>query len=97
MSKVITEKAPSFTPDATDSHRGKFAAKTILLNDDWHTFGEVASQLMKAVRCSYSEGLAIANVVHHTGSAVVYSGPFERCEAVAMVLEGIALRVKVER
>jgi ATP-dependent Clp protease adapter protein ClpS len=50
---------------------------------------------MKAVRCDYTRGLALANVVHHTGSATVYSGPRERCEAVAAVLEDIRLRVQV--
>lgn len=71
--------------------------RTVLLNDDWHTFQEVALQLMKAVRCTYEKGLALANVVHLTGSAIVYQGPKERCEAVAEVLEEIRLKTQVCR
>jgi ATP-dependent Clp protease adapter protein ClpS len=55
----------------------------------------VAVQLMKAIRCTYERGMQLANVVHYTGSAVVYSGPRERCEAVAAVLQDIRLRVQV--
>lgn len=68
---------------------------TILFNCDCHTFDEVARQLVKAIRCSYDQGMAIAAVVHTKGLAVVYTGPRERCEAVAMVLESIGLIVKV--
>ena len=50
---------------------------------------------MKAIRVSYDRGLEIANTVHHSGKAVVYTGHRERCEAVAMVLEDIGLRTKV--
>ncbi|HOW28451.1 MAG TPA: ATP-dependent Clp protease adaptor ClpS [Elusimicrobiota bacterium] len=72
-----------------------FYCKTILFNCDCHTFDDVATQLMRAIRCTYTRGLQLANVVHHTGSAVVYSGPRERCEAVAAVLEDIGLSVLV--
>lgn len=84
-------------PQTTDRSGHGDAAKVVLLNDDWHTFDEVAGQLVKATKCTYSRGLALANVVHHTGSAIVYSGPVERCEAVAMVLEAIRLKVLVEK
>ena len=40
--------------------------------------------------------MALANMVHNVGHAVVYRGARERCEAVAMVLEEIKLRVTVE-
>lgn len=97
MILVVDQKKTSekITPKETD--RNSFLSKTILFNDAWHTFDEVAGQLVKAIRCTYSRGIALANVVHHTGSAIVYSGPRERCEAVAMVLEDIGLRVSVEK
>jgi len=81
----------------TDASRGVLGWKTILLNCHCHTFQDVALQLMKAVRCSYDKGMQLANVVHHTGSAVVYSGPKERCEAVAAVLEDIGLVTQVDQ
>ncbi|HVO32335.1 MAG TPA: ATP-dependent Clp protease adaptor ClpS [Elusimicrobiota bacterium] len=68
---------------------------TILFNCNCHSFDDVASQLMKAIRVSYDQGMRIAEVVHSSGKAVVYTGHRERCEAVAMVLEDIGLRVKV--
>lgn len=74
-----------------------YGARTILFNDDFHTFDDVARQLVKAIRCPYSKGMALANVVHTLGSAIVYTGHLERCEAVASVLEEIRLRTIVER
>ena len=90
----MTEKAPRKMEANTDDASGW---RTVLLNDDWHTFQEVATQLVKAIHCSYGRGLAFANVVHHTGSAIVYKGPKERCEAAAAVLEVIKLKTQVCR
>jgi ATP-dependent Clp protease adaptor protein ClpS len=70
---------------------------TILFNCNCHSFEEVARQLMKAIRVSYDGGMAIADTVHHSGKAVVYTGHRERCEAVAMVLEDIGLITKVSQ
>ncbi len=90
-------KIPKKIKKSTTTGGSGFEAKTILFNDDFHTFDEVAGQLVKAIRCSYSKGIALANVVHNLGSAIVYTGHPERCEAVAMVLEEIKLRTIVER
>ncbi len=69
--------------------------RTVLLNCDCHSFDEVERQLIKAVRCSLAQARRWSMEVHSSGSAVVYRGPRERCEAVAMVLEDIGLQVKV--
>ncbi len=90
-------KIPKKIKKATTGSGSGFEARTILFNDNFHTFDEVAYQLVKAIRCSYSKGMALANVVHNLGSAIVYTGHPERCEAVAMVLEEIKLRTMVER
>jgi ATP-dependent Clp protease adaptor protein ClpS len=95
LSRVLEEKAPVGRTTG-DSGRGQ-GWKTILFNCNCHTFQEVALQLMKAIRCTYEKGMQYANVVHHTGSAIVYSGAKERCEAVAAVLEDIGLRAKVDQ
>ena len=60
------------------------------------SFEEVARQLVRAIRCTLARGLALANAVHHLGSAIVYEGHLERCEAVAEVLEEIGLKTRVE-
>jgi len=70
---------------------------TILFNCNCHSFEEVARQLMKAIHVNYEGAMRFAEEVHSTGRAVVYSGHRERCEAVAMILEDIRLRVKVSR
>ena len=69
----------------------------ILLNDDHHTFDEVITQLIKATRCTSRAAGEIAMEVHTTGEAVCYSGPFERCELVASILEEIGLGTKLEK
>ncbi len=81
--------------EPTDSTRKGFATKTILLNCECHTFDEVENQLLKAIRCSLSQARKFSWEVHTHGSAVVFTGPKERCEAVAMVLEDAGLIVKV--
>ena len=93
MSSVLTQKKEKKRSIGHGSHH---EARTVLFNDDVHTFDDVARQLVKAIRCTYSEGIGLANMVHNVGHAVVYRGARERCEAVAMVLEEIKLRVTVE-
>ena len=94
MSKVtVLERSPS----PTDHSRKGFACKTILFNCNCHTFDEVESQLMKAIHCTPSRAKAIALEVHTKGNSVVYTGPKERCEAVAGVLEDIRLIVKISQ
>ncbi len=68
---------------------------TVLWNCDCHTFDDVAAQLVKAIGCSYDEGMAIAWRVHSDGKAVVRVGPRPECERVARVLSEIGLRVTV--
>ena len=69
----------------------------VLLNDDWHTFDEVIVQLVRATGCSTDTAQAIAWDVHTKGEAICYTGPRERCEFVASILEEIDLRVRLER
>ena len=68
---------------------------TILWNCDCHTFGQVAAQLVKAIGCSYDEGMALAWRVHNDGKAVVRVGPRPECERVARILSEVGLRVGV--
>jgi ATP-dependent Clp protease adapter protein ClpS len=95
MGKTLVEKSPRKVQSPADSSSASHGWMTVLFNDDWHTFPEVAHQLVKAVGCSYERGLALANVVHHTGSAIVYKGSKERCEAVAGILEDDKLKTQV--
>lgn len=94
---MVKEKSSETVIDLVDSHRGLTGWKTLLFNCDCHTFHEVAIQLTKAVGCPYEKGMQLANVVHHTGCAIVYSGSKEHCEAVSAVLEEIGLRAQVSQ
>ena len=69
----------------------------ILINDNWHTFDEVIVQLMKATGCSPEQASEITWQVHTQGEALCYTGPGERCEHAASILEEIELRVRLER
>jgi ATP-dependent Clp protease adaptor protein ClpS len=93
---IVTQR-PRRKKEPTDGTTHGTPWNTILFNCNCHSFEEVARQLMKAVRVSYDRGMEIANVVHTSGKAVVYTGPRERCEAVAMVLEYIGLLTKVSQ
>jgi ATP-dependent Clp protease adaptor protein ClpS len=92
-----TLRMPSVTqrPDTTTDSSLKTGWRTILFNCDCHSFQEVAAQLVRAIGCDYQRGLALANVIHLTGSATVFWGPRDSCEAVAKTLGGIGLRVSV--
>ena len=98
MSSALAEQAiPGKVENPTDDTYRGFACKTILFNDEEHSFQEVAYQCVKAIHCSMDQGMKIANEVNNTGSAIVYVGHLERCEAVAEILEDIKLKTKVDR
>jgi ATP-dependent Clp protease adaptor protein ClpS len=88
---------PRKKKEPTDGTTRGVPWNTILFNCNCHSFDDVAKQLMKAIRVSYERGMAIANTVHTSGKAVVYTGHREHCEAVAMVLEEIGLVTKVSQ
>jgi ATP-dependent Clp protease adaptor protein ClpS len=71
-------------------------AKVLLFNDDLHTFEEVISQLMKALRCSSQKAEALTWEVHSRGKAVVYSGEIARCMEVSAILQEIELFTQIE-
>lgn len=69
--------------------------RTILFNCDCHSFDEVERVLISATRCTLARARQLSHEVHTKGSAVVYRGPRERCEAVADVIGRVGLQVKV--
>lgn len=83
------------TEETAGTGAGGESCKVVLFNCDCHTFDEVEKIVMKATRCTLSRARRISSEVDSRGSAVVYDGPLERCEAVAEVIASIGLRVKV--
>ncbi|PIR17431.1 MAG: hypothetical protein COV48_08690 [Elusimicrobia bacterium CG11_big_fil_rev_8_21_14_0_20_64_6] len=71
--------------------------QVILFNCDCHSFDQVEGILLKAVRCSLSQARAYSWEIHSKGSAVIYHGALEHCEAVADIIGAIGLQVKVAR
>jgi ATP-dependent Clp protease adapter protein ClpS len=71
-------------------------AKVILFNDDVHSFDEVISQLLKALRCTQAKAEALAAEAHQNGKALVFSGELIRCMEVSAILEEIQLMTQIE-
>ncbi len=91
--RTATRPVPEETVDETTALPPPWI--TFLWNCDCHTFEQVASQLVKAIGCSYDEGMQIAWRVHTEGKAAVRVGPRPECERVARVLAEIGLVVTV--
>lgn len=72
------------------------AAKVILFNDEWHTFDEVISQIIKATGCSSEKAEALTWEVHEKGKAIVFVGDMPECLGVSSVLEEIDLHTQIE-
>ena len=77
----------SSSPDTVEIDRtagpdGNYGAwKVIVLNDDHNTFDHVAAALARHVPgVTMSQGYSIADQIHTTGRAVVWSGHREQAE-----------------
>jgi ATP-dependent Clp protease adapter protein ClpS len=71
-------------------------SRVILFNDDWHSFEEVISQIIKATKCSFIEARDKTFEVHVNGKAVVYSGELSDCLRVSAILEEILLHTVID-
>ncbi len=71
--------------------------KVILFNDDLHSFDEVILQVQRATGVSLTRATEITLEAHSKGRAVCFTGPLERCEHVAAILQQIRLTVEIER
>jgi ATP-dependent Clp protease adaptor protein ClpS len=66
--------------------------KVIVLNDDHNTFEGVAFALASVLPgISYDQGMALANRIHSTGRAIVWSGEREVAELYWESLKGHGL------
>jgi ATP-dependent Clp protease adaptor protein ClpS len=55
--------------------------RVIVLNDDHNTFEGVAGALSSVLPgVTYDQGMALANQIHNTGQAIVWSGAKEPAE-----------------
>jgi ATP-dependent Clp protease adaptor protein ClpS len=66
--------------------------RVIVLNDDHNTFEGVARALANVIPgLSYAAGMGIANQIHNSGQAIVWSGPKEPAELYWEQLKGAGL------
>jgi ATP-dependent Clp protease adaptor protein ClpS len=66
--------------------------RVIVLNDDHNTFEGVAGALSAVLPgVSYDQGMAMANKIHNTGQAIVWSGQRELAEHYWEQLDGRGL------
>ncbi len=86
---VVYEEDQETTTDS------KLPFKVILYNDDWHTFEEVITQLIKAIQCNLEQARAFSFEVHVKGLAMVYHGNLQKCLKVSSILEEIELHTQV--
>jgi ATP-dependent Clp protease adapter protein ClpS len=70
-------------------------SRVVLFNDDYHSFEEVITQLIKAVGCTFEEARDFTFEVHVKGQSIVFTGPMSRCLKVSSVLEEIALLTQI--
>lgn len=80
------------TEEATTT---EISSRVVLYNDDWHTFDEVISQLIKATKCTFEKARDYAFEVHVKGKAIVYNGSLNECLKVSTILEEIALHTQI--
>jgi ATP-dependent Clp protease adapter protein ClpS len=71
-------------------------AKVILFNDEAHTFDEVITQLIKALKCTSQHAEELTWEVHNVGKAAVFTGELVKCMQVSSVLEEIKLMTQIE-
>jgi ATP-dependent Clp protease adaptor protein ClpS len=66
--------------------------RVIVLNDDHNTFDGVASALARVLPgVSFDQGMALANQIHSSGRAIVWTGPKEPAELYWEELSGAGL------
>jgi ATP-dependent Clp protease adaptor protein ClpS len=76
----------TLTPPRERARRGSGSGqgrawRIIVLNDDHNTFQGVAYALSSVLPgVSYDQGLALADRIHNTGQAIVWSGEKEQAE-----------------
>jgi ATP-dependent Clp protease adaptor protein ClpS len=66
--------------------------RVVVLNDDHNTFDHVAETLARFVSgVTLADGYRLADRIHNTGCAIVWSGPREDAEELWQELDGAGL------
>ncbi len=66
--------------------------RVVVLNDDYNTFDHVAETLSSVIpEVNLAQGYRLADRIHNTGCAIVWSGPREDAETYWEALDGAGL------
>lgn len=93
--KELQQSTPETDVLTEDTISTGLESKVVLYNDDWHTFDDVITQLIKAVHCSFEKARAHAFEVHIKGKSIVFIGQLQNCLKVSGILEEIALTTEI--
>jgi ATP-dependent Clp protease adaptor protein ClpS len=94
--EIPTKQSPQITTLEEEKTDITIGSRVILFNDDWHSFEEVITQIIKATKCSFIAARDKTFEVHVNGKAVVYSGVMSDCLRVSGILEEILLHTQIE-
>ncbi|MFI5236461.1 MAG: ATP-dependent Clp protease adaptor ClpS [Ignavibacteriales bacterium] len=94
--EIPTQQLPEISNIEDVEIKIGLGSRVILYNDDWHTFEDVISQIIKAIRCSSVEARDKTYEVHFKGRATIYSGEMKECLKVSGILEEILLHTQIE-
>ena len=92
---TLTRKKLIVTPLLKDTDQSEGGWRVIVFNCYCHSFDEVVTQIMRAIRCSNEKATDITFVAERTGSATVCVGSQDYCEKVANILGKVGLTVTV--
>ena len=95
FTEELQKSAPEIDVLTEETTTTGLESKVVLYNDDWHTFDEVITQLIKAVHCSFEKARAHAFEVHFKGKSIVFIGQLKECLRVSGILEEIALTTEI--
>lgn len=93
---IPTKQSPEISDIEEEDISIGLGSRVVLYNDDWHTFEEVISQIIKATKCSFVEARDKTFEVHIKGKAVVFLGEMSDCLKVSGILEEILLHTQIE-
>ena len=86
---------PDFDSEIDNDTEIGLESRVILFNDDWHSFEEVITQIIKATGCTFEQARDYTFEVHVKGRSIVFNGSMSRCLKVSSVLEEIALLTQI--
>ena len=90
---TVAPSTPTKERPTRDSGTGTGDAwRVIVLNDNHNTFDDVAGALSQVLPgMSFEQGMALANKIHNTGQAIVWSGHREPAELYWQSLKDMGL------